>query len=271
MAVICDEYDNAPDTALAVLDEAAKSLGLTDAYLLNQRAMVLVHQKKDKEAVILFDQALAAEGLDDVGRAFAGRTGGIAAASSDDWNSAERFFLMGASDIEEIDDLKSMAAGLKADAAFARWKQGRHEDALRLYAEVLELLEDIPIDEDLQARHVHATVRHCLAWIDSSATGMSESGLAELPPGACSNPEPYEGLRDHSITEMSAAWGLLGNIDTRLGTGLDLMRQAEKKSNGALPLNVRLLDRIARYETLWDGTDLLKAVPIITGMIEGNV
>jgi hypothetical protein len=49
------------------------------------------------------------------------------------------------------------------------------------------------------------------------------------------------------------------------------MRQAEKKSNGALPLNIRLLDRIARYEALWDGTDLLKAVPIITGMIEGNV
>jgi tetratricopeptide (TPR) repeat protein len=270
-SVLFDEYGNSPDDALAVLDEAAEAFGRADAYILKQRAMVLFRQKKDEEAVALFGQALAGDGLDVVERAFAGRTGGIAAAHLSNWDSAERFFLMGAAAVKEIDDLKSMAAGLKADAAFARWKQGRQTDALRLYAEVLELLEDIPIDENLQARHVHATVRHCLAWIDTSMTGTSESGLAELRPGACSNPEPHESLRDHSITEMSAAWGLLGNIDTRLGTGLNLMRQAEKKSNGALPLNVRLLDRIARYEALWHDTDLLKAVPIITGMIEGNV
>lgn len=269
-SVLYDEYGNSPDDALAVLDEAAEAFGAANAYLLKPRAMVLFRQKKDEEAVALFGQALAGDDLDVVERTFAGRIGGIAAAHLSDWGSAERFFLMGAVAVEEIDDLKSMAAGLKADAAFARWKQGRQTDALCLYAEVLELLEDIPVDEDLQARHVHATVRHCLAWIDTSTTGTSGSGLAEPPPGACGNPEPHEGLRDHSITEMSAAWGLLGNIDTRLGTGLDLMRQAEKKSNGALPLNVRLLDWIARYEVLWDGTDLLQAVPIITAMIEGN-
>jgi hypothetical protein len=65
--------------------------------------------------------------------------------------------------------------------------------------------------------------------------------------------------------------GFVREYRYKAGTGLDIMRQAEEKSNGALPLNVRLLDRIARYEALWDGTDLLKAVPIITGMIEGGV
>ena len=55
-----------------------------------------------------------------------------------------------------------MAAGLKADAAFARWKQGRYAGALCLYVKVLELLEEIPSDTDLQARYVHATVRYCL-------------------------------------------------------------------------------------------------------------
>jgi tetratricopeptide (TPR) repeat protein len=271
MSVLYDEYDNSPADALAVLDEATEVFGTADAHLLKQRGMVLFHQRNHQEAVALFDQALAAEGLDNVERAFAGRSGGIAAARLGDWNSAARFFMMGASAAEEIDDLKSMAAGLKADAAFARWKQGRQTDALRLYAEVLELLEDIPIDEDLRARYVHATVRHCLAWIDTSTTGTSGSGLAEPPPGACSNPDPHEGLRDHSITEMSAAWGLLGNIDTRLGTGLDLRRQAEKKSNGALPLISRLGDRGARYEALWNGTDLPRAVSIVIGVIESNM
>jgi hypothetical protein len=120
-SVLYDDYNNSPDNALAVLDEADEAFGTADVYILKQRAMVLFHQKKNKEAVALFDQALAREGLDNVERAFAGRAGGIAAARSDDWNSAERFFLMGA-----------VAAGLKADAAFARWKQGRHADALSL-------------------------------------------------------------------------------------------------------------------------------------------
>jgi hypothetical protein len=271
MAVIDDEYDDSPEAALAVLDEAAESFGTADAHLLHQRAKVLFHQKKDREAVTLFVQALAGGGLNNVERIFAGRNGGIAAANIDNWEAAERLFLTGASAAEEAADLKSIAAGLKADAAFARWKQGRQADSLHLYAEVLELLTAISIDADLQARHVHATVRHCLAWTDSSATGMSESGLAEPPPGACSNPEPHEGLKDYAIRDMAAIWGLLGNIDTKLGTGLDFTRRAEEKSNGALPLIIRLGNRGARYEALWNGTDLPRAVSIVIGIIESGI
>jgi hypothetical protein len=271
MAVIYDEYANAPDDAMVILDEAAAAFGTADAYLLKQRAMVLFHQQKYEEAAAAFDQALAGDGLDNVERAYAGRTGGLAAAYSDDWNAAERFFLMGASAAEEIADLNSMAAGLKADAAFARWKRGRHADAICLYTEVLELLEGIPIDEDLKARHIHATVRYCLWWIDMSVTGTSGRGLAEPPPGACSDPGPHEGIKDRALIEMSAVWGLLGNIDTRLGTGLNLAHQAEQKSNGTLPLNVRFGDRIAHYQALWNGTDILRAVPIVIGIIEADV
>lgn len=164
-----------------------------------------------------------------------------------------------------------MVAGLKADAAFARWKQGRHADALRLYAKVLDLLENIPMDKDLQARHVHAAVRHCLGWIATGARDMSETGHAEPLPGMCSNPEPHEGLKDRPLIDMSAVWGVLGNIDTRLGTGLDLMRQAEQKSGDALPLIVRIRDRVARYEALWHGKDLPRAVSIVIGAIEATI
>ena len=114
---------------------------------------------------------------------------------------------MGASAAEASPGLKSLAAGLKADAAFARWKQGRHADALRLYAEVLELLEDIPIDENSQTRHVHAAVRHCLGWMVMSTTGGSDRGLADPAPGICSNPEPIADLKDRSLIDMAAVWG----------------------------------------------------------------
>jgi len=92
MAVMHDEYADAPDDALAILDEAATAFGAADAYLLKQRAMILFHQQKYEEAAAAFAQALAGDGLDNVERAYAGRTGGLAAAYQDDWNAAERFF-----------------------------------------------------------------------------------------------------------------------------------------------------------------------------------
>ena len=61
----------------------------------------------------MFDQALAGEGLDNVERAFAGRTGGIAAARSSDWESAERFFLTAASAAEETNDVNEYGCGVE--------------------------------------------------------------------------------------------------------------------------------------------------------------
>jgi tetratricopeptide (TPR) repeat protein len=271
MAVIHDEYADAPDDALAILDEAVAVFGTADAYLLKQRAMVLFHQQKYEEAAASFVQALAGDGLDNVERAYAGRTGGLAAAYVNDWNAAERFFLLGASAAEKLTDFQSMVAGLKADAAFARWKQGRHADALRLYAEVLDLLEDIPIDENLQTRHVHATVRYCLGWIAMGARDTSYTTFREPLPGACSNPEPHESLPDHWPSDVSAVWGLLGNICTRLEVPLDLARRAQQKSNGALPLMARIMDRMAHYEALLDGRDLPTAVSIFIRMVEASI
>jgi len=271
ISVLFDEYNNTPESALAILDEAAIDFGTTDVHILNQRAKVVFRQGRDDEAVVLFGQALAGDGLDPVERAFSGRNGGIAAACSDNWHAAEQLFLVGASAADASPGLKSLAAGLKADAAFARWKQGRHADALRLYAEVLELLEDIPIDENSQTRHVHAAVRHCLGWMVMSTTGGSDRGLADPAPGICSNPEPIADLKDRSLIDMAAVWGALGHIDTRFGTGLGLMGQAEQKSNGALPLNVRCWERSDRYQALWNGTDLPRAVPLVIGLIEGSV
>ena len=271
ISVLYDEYGNSSDDALDVLDEVTKDFSTADPYLLAQRGKVLFHQQNYEAAVSVFDQVLTEEGPNSVDRAFAGRTGGIAAARLGAWDAAERFFLLGASAAGEVETLKSMTAGLKADAAFARWKQGHYADALRLYAEVLELLEEISIDEDLRSRHIHASVRYCLFWVDIGESSTSETGLVEPPPGVCSNPEPHEGLQDYSIIDVSVLWGLLGNIDTKLGTGLGLTQQVEKKYNGALSLIIRVGERFAHYQNLWKGTDILRAVPIIIGMMEGDL
>ena len=47
MSVLYDEYNNVPDNALAVLDEAAIDFGTTDVHILNQRAKVVFRQGRD--------------------------------------------------------------------------------------------------------------------------------------------------------------------------------------------------------------------------------
>ena len=272
ISILYNEYYNSTQDALEVLDEAFEYLGSLDLHLINQKAKVLFSQEKYDEAMPLFRQALIGENLGYVERIFAGRNGGIAAARLGDWESSEYFFVMGIAGAEDID---SINVGLKADAAFARWKQFNYVGSLQLYVDVLEGLERIPFDEDLQSRHVHAAVRHCLGWLytgllGSSCLGISETSLAEPTPGMCSNPEPHEGLQDLSFVDIPAIWGLLGNIDTRLGTKLGLMQRAEEKNNGKLPLMICMNERTDHYEALLNGKDIPKAVSIFIKMIENN-
>lgn len=164
-----------------------------------------------------------------------------------------------------------MVAGLKADAAFARWKRGAHADALHLYAEVLDLLEAMPIDENPQTRHVHAAVRYCLGWIAMGARDASYTTLPEPFPGVCSHPEPLGGVQERWLGDMSAVWSLLRNLCTKFEVGWDLTRRAEQKSNGVLPLIVRVMDRLARYKALLDGRDIPTAVSILSGMVAASI
>lgn len=269
MSVIYDEYGNASQTALDVLDEADSELGPDDARVLNQRAKVFLHLKENRKSLTLFERALASGNLPGSEQVFACRSAGIAAARSGDWPTAERLFLLGASKAERTDFLHGMSVGLKADGAFARWKQGRVGEALTLYTEVLKSLESIPFEKDLKSRHLHAVVRHSLAWIHGADRGVADQKMVELPPGACSNQDPHEGLKDLRIVDLSTTWGLLANIDTKLGTGLRLAQLATERAGGKLPLLIRIDERVARYEALCKSGDVLEAVSVTVGMIEG--
>jgi len=269
LSVILDEYGQDSSAALSILDEAAAEEGGESARILYQRGKVLLNLKDDSLALKYIERALTEITLSDVEKMFACRTAGITAGRSKDWGEAERFFLMGTGVPEQNSHLHNMAVGLKADAAFARWKQGRATEALSLYAEVLEGLESVPIDKDLKSRHLHATVRHCLAWISVAGQKSTDTDMAEPPPGVCSNQEPLEGIRDIEIKDLATAWGLLGVIDKQFGTGLGITQQAVRKSEGKLPFIIRLRGRLAEYEAFWNGDDVTEAVPVIIGMIEG--
>lgn len=268
MAVILDEYGKDANAALSILDEADRIVGADNPRLINERAKVLYGRNKLKDAQIMLERALSTQNLPRVERMFSCRLAGMAASKLKDWSSAERLYLMGASEDNQTLELHRMAVGLRADAAYARWMQGRIADALSLYAEVLIALEDIPIDENLKNRHLHAMVRHCIVWLDNSERRVGNSALTEPPPAACSNQEPHESLKDLQIISMSGAWGLLANIDTRCATNLGLAELARQRTKGQLPLIVKLNERIAKYESLWRTGNIKDAIPVNIGMFE---
>ena len=267
MSVIHDEYGNTPDAALSILDEAEEVVGKNDARLLNQRAKVFLHMSRVPEALELFERALEFGALPNVEQMFAARSGGIAAARTGDWSRAEHLFLTGSGVVAQTEDMTRMAVGLLADAAFARWKQGKAVESLTLYSDVLKKLESIPIDDNLKNRYLHAVVRHSLLWIDHT-DDANGNNIAEPLPGVCSNQEPHEGFKDLEIKDMPTIWGMLGSLDTKLGTGLQLAKMAKERCGGKLPLLMESSQRYSSYQVLFKNINVASAIRVFVEMYE---
>ena len=266
MSVIRDEYEHAPEAALSIIDEAEGVVGKNDARLLNQRAKVLFHLSQDHASLELFERALEIGALPNVEQMFAARSGGMAAAHTGDWAKAERLFLIGTRVEAQAEDMIRMAIGLLADAAFARWKQGKQVESLALYSEVLTKLESIPIDDNIKNRHLHAVVRQSLLWI-SHTDDAAEYNIAEPLPGICSNQEPHEGFKNLEIKDMPTIWGMLGSIDTKIGTGLELAKIAKDKY-GKLPILIEISQRYSSYQALFKNINTASAINSIVAMDE---
>lgn len=267
VSVIHDEYGNSVDAALAVLD-AADAEFPSAADLINQRSKVLFHAKREQEALTVAERALTLSELSRVEYIYTCRSAGIAAANLGNWAMATDFFDRGAKRASHSRVQKPMGIGLMADAAIGYWKQRKRQDSISKLVEVLELLEPIPFRDDLRLRNLHATVRHCIAWIHFEATKESSEQLAEPRPGMCSNQDPHEGIKDHRIIDLSAAWLLLLRTEQALGLDCGVGTRAEKFSEEKQPPYVagykRTLDFEAALRTPpWDGV-----VPALVRMRE---
>jgi tetratricopeptide (TPR) repeat protein len=270
MSVIYDEYGSDSNSALQVLQEASDDGLDSEPRILNQRAKVFFGLKNYERALELFQSVLSGDALPTIERTFSSRLAGISAAHIGDWKSAEGFFLTGAVTANTTRVQQNIVIGLMADAAFARWKQGQLRDSFSLYADVLRQLESIPLDQNLSNRQLHASIRHCVAWILTAGRSGPDRSMTDPQPGTCSNPDAHTGFKDLTITPMPAIWGLLGNLDTQMGTGLELMKLAEEKCHGELPVLIRLYERFTKYEALWKAKDFSVAVPVIVDIVEAS-
>jgi len=267
MSVIQDEYGHSTERALEVLDTADKEFP-DEASLINQRAKVLFHANRDSEALPIAYKALELPALSNVEFTFCCRVAGIAAAKSGDWADAERLFMLGAEKAINSSIQRSMGIGLMADAAFALWKQKKYKTSLSLFADTLDSIGIIPLSEDIRIRHVHATVRHIIAWIHFDARGEHPTDLVEPLPGMCSNQEPHEGIKDHRIVDISAVWELIAITEHILELDIGINERAKKTAGDKKPLLVEGYRRTVSFESIFKNKVFENLVPQLIGMLE---
>lgn len=267
MSVIHDEYGNSIERALDVLNEADIEFP-DDANLLNQRAKVLFHANRDKEALPVAYKALDLPGLSSVEYAFCCRVAGISVAKSGDWVEAQRLFLLGSEKIKSLSTETSMGIGLIADAAFALWKQKKYEKSLLLFADTLDSLGTIPLSDNIRIRHLHATVRHSISWVHFDALGKCPTDFTEPIPGMCSNQEPHEGIKDHRIIDISAAWELLASSAQILGFDLAIKVRSSLVGGGKKPQLIEGYSRAVAFELVFKNKAFDNLVPALIGFHE---
>lgn len=216
ISVIQDEYGHSAEHALEVLDAADREFP-GEADLVNQRAKVLFNAKRYSESLPIAYKAIELPGLSNVEFVFCCRNAGIASAKLNNWAEAERLFSLGAAKASHSSVQQCMGIGLMADVAFTAWKQGKYESSLLIFADVLNSLESIPLSDDIRIRHLHATIRHSISWMHFDARQEHSIDLVEPLPGMCSNQEPHEGIKDHRIVDINAAWDMLVSTERILG------------------------------------------------------
>lgn len=267
MSVIHDEYGNSIERALDVLDAADIEFP-DDVKLLNQRAKVLFHANRDKEALPVAYKALDLPGLSNVEYAFCCRVAGISVAKSGAWDEAERLFLLGADKVKLLSAGSSMGIGLLADAAFALWKQMKYEKSLLLFADTLDSLGTISLSDDIRIRHLHATVRHSISWVHFDALGKRPTDFTEPIPGMCSNQDPHEGIKEHRIIDISAAWELLASSEKILGFDIGIKARSTLVNSGKRPQLIEGYSRTVAFELVFKDKDFDNLVTALIGIHE---
>ncbi|QOV77537.1 hypothetical protein INS04_13565 [Enterobacter asburiae] len=268
ISAIYDEYEHSVDKAISVLDTAENEFK-DDATLSNQRAKVLFHAERYSDAVHFFQKALLLPDLGSVDYVFACRYMGIAFAKLNDWSESAIFFQKGTKITGQSKPQIKMRVGLMADAAVSLWRSDKKKESLLLFASVLECLPSIETKDDIRAHHLHATVRHCIAWVHFETIGYSEHNLVVPLPGMCSNQEPHEKIVDHRLIDIGGSWGLLAATGDSLSLGDEIQKRAHMATKGRMPLTSVFYGRIMALNSLFRQKTFDKLIPTLIGVHEG--
>lgn len=179
--------------ALSLFSEFVSALGEYPA-LLDARARVLSRRGEDREAVLLWKNALPEwqADQDDLAPSYSYRDAALAAARLIDWASAAKFLFEGGKR-RTSPEQDFFRAGMLIDAGFAYWKSGDNVRAAGSFGagiEILDQLQDRATTEPV--RSVQRRAGHTLMWVAATQEGKSPKQFSEPPAAFCSNLEPSQ-------------------------------------------------------------------------------
>lgn len=228
-AILADEYLNDPERALALLDEAVALGGADDPVFDRARAKIEWRRSNHELALASYEESWKPDGTDHVERAYTAREAGISAARLERWSDAAAWFDRARAEAEQCPhkDMEVMTAGLIADRAQMLFIAGDKKAAIEAYGTALDALRLIDPDASTRAAHVHRVTLHALTWL-LQYDRFSGPNLYELPPGACSNPEPHPQIGERPLAPIDLGWYLLSNVALATGADLALYRDVHE-------------------------------------------
>lgn len=220
-AVMLDEVVGSPKRALESLVEADRRLGPTPAV---SRARAKVHWRSRDHVTALRElEAVWSDGQsagDPLELGFVAREAAISAAETGRWAAASTWFDRARETFPSVEfgSLPALRIGLRADAAQASYLAGDHAAAIAGYSRTLEELKDLDPASSLSAAYCHRVVRHAVLWLMTRLRPTPvEVEVSDLPPGACSNPDPSEEILKRPLGPIDIAWYLLADASMAMG------------------------------------------------------
>lgn len=235
-STILDEYLNAPDRAMEVLEIGRHQFGENVA-IARAHAKILFRKKEHAEALPILEQVIReGSALPAIEKAFIFREAGISAATIGNWEKSQEWFLRGSETIGQAksDEMNAMSIGLLMDASVSAFKAENRREALQLAAKSLERLPSLSSSSLLVAHYCHCAVRHAVNWLAASVRTPekpAEGGVVN--PGMCSNTSPLEAIRNHRIAHIDVAWYLLADTELLLDEEVGIVASLSKRMASA--------------------------------------
>ena len=269
-SVILDEGLDEKEKAIAVIDEASRSLG-ESALLTRQKAKVLGHAEDYAAATALIESVEETVAVGDpFDRALALRDGAIWAARAEQLPAALRLFTKALAELVLEGAHAALATGLKIEIALILWAMGERADALAALAEAFEALEGFDPAASRANERVHQFGRAAagLFWHRLAPFAAKQPfNISTGQPSALSGDEPLLGAE---LKPLWDNWRILALCELEIGVdkGIDA-RSIERRPAAGSMASIEMFMAMARYcktiaagdtaASLWAGSTAIAA------------
>ena len=218
--IVADEYLNDRTRAFREFDSLGALIASPSALLLDEYAHLLTNDGKHTPALEIWERILpdwtVQEQSHDSLPAFARRRAAIAAARAGKLERSSKYFKDGADQAGTAGE-PVLSAGMLADAAFVEWKQGRKDEAISLFTDVVQRLDEMPNTKDeLTSFKLRKLTGQMLSHIRSACAGRVTAESYAPPIGSASDLDASDRLRELPVTNSDMLWLLLLQTEAAL-------------------------------------------------------